>query len=352
VTSKPPKFADALELFARAAAGDAHKLAGLAARAHDEGLKDDAYRLARQARALAPADPEVVSRTADAIAGGVPRFHFGMIADHERNRLYQEAIERAVRPGMRVLDIGAGSGLLAMMAARAGAGEVVTVEGNLAVADAAREIVALNGMSDRVRVVHGLSTDLDVEADLGGRFDLIVSEIISDNLIGEGALASLADAARRMLNPGGAMIPRRGWVRVALADWETARQLAMGEVCGFDLTPFNRLAGSRGRVKAHDSLLAMRGDALDLFDFDLTAEQHATGGQASLETVATSPANGVVQWIRIDLDGTSAIENAPGPETRSHWSCLWYPARRDIAAGERVTVRAAHDGLRIRTWVE
>jgi len=120
-------------------------------------------------------------------------YHFPMIADEGRNGCFDRALRSAVarfasdhgRPP-RVLDIGSGSGLLAMMAARAGAAEVVSLEMVPQLAAAARHIVAANGYADRVSVRGVMSTDLD-PASVGGRFDVLVCEIVDDGLLGEGA---------------------------------------------------------------------------------------------------------------------------------------------------------------------
>ena len=180
-----------------AAGEDGRKLAGLAGLAAKIGLRGRVYPLAMQARTHEPDDVEVAARTQQLIGQSVPRWHFNMLRDEPRNAAFDAAIRRAVTPGTHVLDIGAGSGLLSMMAARAGAGRVVACEENPAIADMARQIVATNGFAERVRVVTGNSTELDVESDLEGRADVIVSEIVSNNLLAEGVLKTLADAATR-----------------------------------------------------------------------------------------------------------------------------------------------------------
>ena len=60
----------------------------------------------------------------------LPRWHFPMLNDVERNRSYEAGIEAAVREGggRTVLDLGAGTGLLSLMAARAGADRVYACE--------------------------------------------------------------------------------------------------------------------------------------------------------------------------------------------------------------------------------
>lgn len=340
-----------LDTLAAQAAGDAGKLAAVAAMALSLGKADAAYRLAREARALAPDDADIASRTAQAIAGGVPAWHFSIVRDDARNQAWDAAIRRAVAPGTRVLDIGAGTGLLAMMAARAGAAAVTSCEMNPAVADAAAEIVALNGLADRVRVVPSHSEELDAERDMGGRADLFVSEIVSNDLLGQGALGIVEDAARRLLAPGARVIPAAGTIRVALARWEGLDAQRLGEVAGFDLAPFNRLERVPHRLRVGDTRLVLAGAAADLFAFDFASGGPFAPGRAGVELHAgDGPANGIAQWIRLQLDSEGVYENRPGPGASSCWFCLFTPLVRPVAAGASVRVHGAHNKLELRIW--
>ena len=97
------------------------------------------------AATLRPLDERLVRNLRSVDQPTVPPWHFRMLADSECNDAYQRAIERAVSPNLSVLDIGTGSGLLAMMAARAGAGRVTACEVSPHIAAAARQVVADNG---------------------------------------------------------------------------------------------------------------------------------------------------------------------------------------------------------------
>lgn len=339
---------------AERAQGDARKLAVLAAHALRNGPADQAYPLARQARALAPDDREVRSLTAAAFSAGVPGWHFGIVRDDARNAAYEEALERAIRPGMRVLDIGTGTGLLAMMAARAGAAAVVTCEMKPAIADAAAEIVAANGYSDRVRVVAKRSTDIDPDADMGGPADLLVSEIISNNMLGQDPLTIVEDAAARLLKPGAAMIPASGQVMVALAHWAGLAERRMARVAGFDMAAFNRLDHSSYRLKMGDPGIALRSAPAELFDFDFASGGPFRPRRNSLALAAEGgPVNGVVQWIRLQLDAAVVYENKPAPGASSCWSCLFYPFDEEMVAPDAaVRVHGAHDRLELRIRAE
>ncbi len=80
-------------------------------------------------------------------------YHYHMLTDESRMAPFAEAIALVVKPGMRVVDLGAGTGVLSFFAARAGAGVVWSVEANPELAAAARTNLARNGVGDRVRVI-------------------------------------------------------------------------------------------------------------------------------------------------------------------------------------------------------
>ena len=126
-----------------------------------------------------------------------------MICDRVRTGAFRRAIDAVVRPGDIVLDVGAGSGILSVFAARAGAARVYAVERTSA-AVLARELAAANGVAEIVQVIHGDVTDIE----LPERVDVIVSEWLGGFGIDEGMLAPVIVARDRWLKPGGVMIPR------------------------------------------------------------------------------------------------------------------------------------------------
>ena len=83
----------------------------------------------------------------------VPRYHFNMLNDRQRNEVYDNSIRKAVDANTTVLDVGTGSGLLSMMAARAGAKKIFACEMVRPIADVARTIVLSNGYTDRIKVI-------------------------------------------------------------------------------------------------------------------------------------------------------------------------------------------------------
>jgi 2-polyprenyl-3-methyl-5-hydroxy-6-metoxy-1,4-benzoquinol methylase len=133
------------------------------------------------------------------------QLHINMLNDRTRTASYLKAIDAVVRPDDVVLDIGTGTGILAMAAARAGAGHVYAIEGRRQVGNVADAVIKKNGLSDRITLIKGWST----EVELPERADVLVSEVIGHDPLAEGALDTTADAVRRLLKPRARLVPNR-----------------------------------------------------------------------------------------------------------------------------------------------
>jgi type II protein arginine methyltransferase len=318
------------------------------------GLDDEALVVAARAMALSDVGSEAYMQAKATLSKGVPPWHFLIVRDRARNQAYDAALRRAVFPGCKVLEIGTGTGLLAMMAARAGAAEVITCEMDPAVAHAARDVIAANGFADRVKVVSGHSTTLDANRDLGGRADILVSEIVSNDLLGEGVIPAHTHAMRELLKPGAVVIPPRGRVRIALTELRRPSAGLLGEVEGFQLSAFNRLARTFREVPVGSDATRLRSDAADAFDFDFAAPPAREGRASIALTSAGGPVHGVIQWISLDFDAELQYENCPAPGGRSCWGTVFWPFDRvvETVAGQVITVGAGHEMERIRFWLD
>jgi type II protein arginine methyltransferase len=312
-----------------------------------KGKADDAFALALAAVDLAPGDMRVRDRVRDGLTANVFPWHARMLNDALRNRCYSQALERAVRPGMQVLEIGTGAGLLAMIAARAGA-RVYTCEADPVVAAAARRIAARNGFGDRITVIPKPSRDLRIGEDLPGPSDLLISELFDDTLFGENVVAILKDS-RRLLKPGAPVLPRSAQLRCALVEQPLgALQRPLGSVLGFDLAPFNLLTPARSlRVRAKAAILRSEPVAALAMDFE------SSPFGPTRETVVLRSLGGRVdafaQWIRIDFGGGILLENNPFGDSPSHWAATLHPFPRSIEteAGEPVEMEARIAGGRL-----
>ena len=305
-----------------------------------KGKADDAFALAQAAVDLAPDDMQVRDLVRFGIASGVPPWHARMLNDEPRNRCYAQALERAVRPGMQVLEIGSGAGLLALIAARAGA-RVFTCEVNPIVAAAATRIAARNGLADRVTVIAKSSRDLRIGEDLPGPSDLLMSELFDDTLFGENIVATLQDA-KRLLKPGAPVVPRFSELRCALVEHPPLPlQRPVGSVAGFDLSPFDLLAPPR-RLRVDRKLAILRSEPVGALAMDYEASPFGP----VRETVGLRSLGGRVdafaQWMRIDFGGGIVFENSPFEEHRSHWAAPLYPFVNPVetVAGDVIAMQA------------
>lgn len=105
-----------------------------------------------------------------------PQMAFGT-GEHATTRGCLRLLDDALRPGDRVLDVGSGSAILAIAAARLGAGEVIAVEYDPDANLNARENLAGNGVEHAVRIVESMA-DAELLRELG-RFDLVTANILS-----------------------------------------------------------------------------------------------------------------------------------------------------------------------------
>ena len=144
-----------------------------------------------------PGSDRVVRATFDS-----PGPHVAMLEDRVRTSAFLAALDEVVRSEDVVLDIGTGTGVLAVGAARAGARQVYAIEAT-PLAQHARNVVRANGLDGRVTVVEGWSTRVA----LPERADLAVAEILGSDALEERVLPVLLDARARLLAPGARLIP-------------------------------------------------------------------------------------------------------------------------------------------------
>lgn len=114
---------------------------------------------------------------------------------HETTRLCLEALDRLVRPGDRVLDVGTGSGVLSIAAVLLGAGSAYALDIDPIAAEVARRNCADNGVDGAVEVSAGV-----LREDHEGRYDVAVANITTDANIG------LAPAFGRVVRAGGNLV--------------------------------------------------------------------------------------------------------------------------------------------------
>jgi type II protein arginine methyltransferase len=305
----------------------------------------------KQALALKP-ESQLYQRNYRALlARLIPPWHFAMLADHARNAAFRKAIEKHCTDAELVLEIGTGSGLLAMMAARAGAKQVVTCEDVPAIAENAMRIIEANGYKERIAVYPTRSTNLVLGRELPRRADVLVAEILSSEIFAEGALDAMADAKERLLQEGAIIIPQAVSVCAALVSSQELRQLtSVQTVEGFDLSLFNEFAPYLITVPM-DAALEVVSETFSPFTVSMGERLAEASVQLPIRATRTATVHGIVQWMKVMLDADTVLENAPGAgEGSDHWGAVFHPFPQpvEIADGQELMVSCVIDGTSLR----
>lgn len=147
-----------------------------------------------------------------------------LIDDLRRNRAFYNALKKHVTRDSTVLDIGAGTGLWAIAAARLGAKKVVAIERDEYLIPIIRSLIKENRVEDRVEVVHGVSNDVSP----GGKFDIVISETVGNQVFDELIVPNMIDARKRFLKRGGVLIPSSVALLAAPARFKKNRRSPAG----------------------------------------------------------------------------------------------------------------------------
>jgi hypothetical protein len=187
---------------------------------------------------------------------------------------------------------------------------------------------------------------------MGGRADILVSEIVSSNLLGEKVLAAHERAVRDLRKPGAHIIPARGTVRVALA-YDRDETGSLTNIEGFDLSAFNALARPVRLIRAGNERLTLRSDPADLFVFDFASARYCAPSQTSVTCRSTGgEVNGIAQWIALRLDEVTHYENRPGVTVKSAWYTLFHTFTQSVPTvpGQELRICGAHDREQLTIW--
>jgi len=274
-------------------------------------------------------------------------YHRTLIADRVRNQAFQRALAAVIKPGeTTVADIGAGTGLLALMAAKLGAREVFLYEA-AEVAGVAAKILKAN----RARNCHLLPCHSTEMVD-PPKVDLVVSETLGNYPFEESIIETLNDARRRFLKPGGTLIPRQlEQLAAPVVTDRVHRELSAWDGAGFDLSAAKAMSLNNIYVRTltPKDLLEAGARALvwDAIDFG-KENRSSRKGEARWRLTAAATIYGFATWWRAELAPGIVLSTGPGAP-RTHWEQLYFPLLSPIAAraGETVGIM-----LRSRTSLE
>jgi len=279
-------------------------------------------------------------------------FDYGrMAADRVRMDAYARAIARTVKPGSIVLDIGAGTGIFSLLAAKAGAKRVHAVDINPAVlllSDLAKE----NGVEDLINVHHESSLELD----LPERADVAISDLRGTTPLLEHHVRILKDARARLLKPDAALVPARDRLVVALVESDTLWNRLVGAATCFGeygLTAHATESAIHNAMYTDSSSPLVLSDVLTNEEPWATLEYGAFDGTVLEGTVELCVhrggfAHGLGVWFHATLVDGISYSTGPGHELAYRRAFFPLPSAITVRAGDvaRVTVRADPTGER------
>lgn len=118
---------------------------------------------------------------------------------HPSTRMCLEQLEKYIRQKLRVLDVGTGSGILALAAAKLGAESVYCIDDSSVAVESARANAAANGLSECIHVQLGVLDEAEAMR-LEGRYDLVLANIIAR------VIGSIAPYLAQVMAPAGLLI--------------------------------------------------------------------------------------------------------------------------------------------------
>jgi tetratricopeptide (TPR) repeat protein len=312
---------------------------------------DEALVYYRKVLAISPANIAAQQGAYLALSRTVPEWHVPMMNEQNRNQAYFDALKAVVKPNSTVFEIGTGSGLLAMMAAKLGAKQVTTCESVPLIAETASQVIKDNKFEKTIKVIDKKSADIEIGKDLSTQADILVSEIFSSELLGEYVLPSLEDAKKRLLKPQGKVIPAAGSIMIGLFTGDDIRKnLIVDDSFGFNLQHFNSIVSKKRMIARNDLNIELLSDGVGVFSFDFEGEDYFPEQSKSLQITVKTAGHcyGIVQWMRLDMNGDQKVmfENHPSQASKvSNWQqCAYlFDAPIDVKVGQVVVINAAHN---------
>jgi SAM-dependent methyltransferase len=280
-----------------------------------------------------------------------------MALDRVRNDAYARALAAVVTRDSVVLDLGAGTGIHGLIAARLGAKRVYLVEPEDIFA-VAQEVVRENGLEDVVRCLQGRVEDLELDEPV----DVIVSAVTGNVLMGEDLLPVLFRARDRWLRPEGVLIPSAATVFVVpvsapalygreLEGWSAAQHGVTMRAARTYAANSLHYRWPRGEVRYLATPLPVHTvdltrDAYDGIHAEVTFE--IRGDEAPQRHAGDGVCHGFAAWFDMRL-GDRCLSTGPHAPA-VHWSPAFLPLDAPVVSKQNDVVSLRIDRPPFGEW--
>ncbi len=259
-------------------------------------------------------------------------YHRRLLDDPVRMDAYERALRHLVRPGDVVLDLGAGTGILSILAARRGA-RVHAVE-SMPVADLAREMIHANGLQDRVQVHRADARSLEPLEPV----DLLVTDCMGRFLVDDAMLPAVR-GGRRWLRPGARCCPDRIDLQLAPVGDVSLRAVDRftQPAFGLDLSAATRYA-LNCCYRAQLGPQAQMAPAQRYHRWEVAQEAPPFDAQLVWRLRRGGRLQGLAGWFDARLAPEVQLSTGPGIET--HWGQYLFPLPPTLAQrGDEIQAR-------------
>ncbi|XP_002739381.1 protein arginine N-methyltransferase 9-like [Saccoglossus kowalevskii] len=347
------------------------------------GFKDEAASCFRKALRINPGFLDAKDNLQNVLSALIERWHFRMLNDKVRNHAFQSAIRKAIQDGHdTVLDIGAGTGILSMLAIQSGAKHVYACEMSKTTYEMAKDVLTTNRMSDKVTLLHTSSKDIVIPKDIPQRVSLVVTETVDSGLLGENIIQTLSHAWKRLLiedNTGNKLkpqvIPAGATVFAQVIECQELRKqhrvivdavddidltccdiispCMMGQCNDGDATISVEPYSSEILQRVHGGYTPITGEFQTInFDFNnpQLVQSCEPGGpvrEYAVPAIATGRVDAIVCWFHLHLDKDTSISTSPDGD--SCWEQAVFPVHPShckpgvgyISKGDCITIQGA-----------
>jgi type I protein arginine methyltransferase len=262
--------------------------------------------------------------------------HRHYLDDPGRLAAFRRALADVVRPGDVVVDLGAGTGILGLLACEAGAARVYAIDES-GMLEVAREIAAANGRADRIVHLKGHSTEVSVPE----LADVVVADQIGYLGVEAGVIDSFVDARRRLLKAGGRLIPSRLDLWIAAIEHPKAEELIGfwdSAPAGMSVSPVRPLASNQvypGPIDAAQFL----GPPARLASLELGLEHDVITATVELKAHRPGTLHGLGGFFAASLSPSVVLTNSPAAADRIGRDQLFLPIDNPVSVkqGDRIT---------------
>ncbi|MBX7146147.1 MAG: tetratricopeptide repeat protein [Alphaproteobacteria bacterium] len=270
----------------------------------DQGRIYDAYQIVNRGLEHVPQNHDMLFLQRQLYSAHSPSWVTKEIHDDEWTECFEKALAKAIIPGAKIIEFGAGSGLKSMLAAKFGASQIVSCEPNIFVAEKVSEIVKNNGFEGLISIHNKTLTEVTLGEEVKELSDLLLWQPSYSGLTPPQTFLALRYAQKKLLKSGAQIIPNGYNVYAILVECPLKSLISypINRIAGFDLSPLNAFSDPHYDF-LHEQGCTYLSEPFPIFSFDHETIESVTGRKKIIiDGLASGTCHGVVLWFDVVFD--------------------------------------------------